>query len=146
MWKVEHSVVINRPVEEVFAYVADPEKATEYNGELVESKKTSEGPVGVGTTSTAVVKLLGRRIEATNEITGYEPNRKLVNKVTSGPVSGAEGGYTFESVDGGTRLTFVVEADTSGIFKLADPLVSRMFKRQQETNLANLKDLLEAQG
>ncbi len=70
---------------------------------------------------------------------------EVVNKVTSGPVSGAEGGYTFESVDGGTRLTFVVEADTSGIIKLADPLVARMFKRQQETNLANLKDLLEAQ-
>jgi len=130
MWKAEHSVVINRPIEEVFAFVTDTEKQTEWNGELVESKKTSDDPRGVGTTFTGVVKFLGRRIEATNEVTEYEVNRKMGTKVT-GPMS-AVGSHTFESVEGGTRLTFVVEANTSGVLKFADPLIARMFKRQQK--------------
>jgi len=35
-------------------------------------------------------------------------------------------------------------ARTGGIFKLAEPVVNRMMQRQLESNLANLKDILEA--
>jgi len=54
--------------------------------------------------------------------------------------------FTFESVAGGTKVTRVTEAELGGFFKLAEPLVARMLKRQFETNFANLKDILEAQA
>jgi uncharacterized protein YndB with AHSA1/START domain len=44
MTKLESSVVINRPPEEVFAFVTDFENSTQWMAELVEGKKTSEGP------------------------------------------------------------------------------------------------------
>jgi uncharacterized protein YndB with AHSA1/START domain len=145
MTKLEASEVINRPVEEVFAFVTDPEKMTKWMAELVEVKQTSQGPVGVGATFNAVAKPLGRRAESTQKVVEYEPNRKFAIKSTSGPVESKDN-YTFESVADGTRIARVAEAEMSGFFKLAEPLFVRMMRRQFDTNFANLKDLLEAQA
>jgi uncharacterized protein YndB with AHSA1/START domain len=143
MTKLEQIVVINRPIEEVFAFVIDSENMSQWMSELVEAKQTSEGPVGLGTTIIAVAKPLGQRAESTQEVVEYEPNSKFAIKSTSGPVA-SQDEYTFEPVAGGTKVTRVAEAEMAGFFKLAEPLVVRMMRRQFETNFANLKDLLEA--
>ena len=145
MTKLEASVEIDRPTEEVFAYMTDIENLTQWMSELVEAKQTSEGPVGVGTTISAVATPLGRRAESIQEVTEYEPNRKFTFKSTSGPVESKDE-YTFESVAGGTKVTRVAEAKMGGFFRLAEPVAVRMMRRQFETNFANLKDLLEAQA
>ena len=143
---IETSVVINRPIDEVFAYVSNYENSLAWMTEVVEVKRTSEGPVGVGATYRDTVQFLGRRIENTNsEVTEYEPNRKFAIKTTSGPLPGAEE-YTFDSVAGGTKVTRVTEAETGGFFRLAEPIIARMAQRLFEANSANLKELLEAQA
>lgn len=103
MLNIEKSVVINRPIEEVFAFVSPGENWSQWATELVESKKTSEGPLDVGTTYVHVAQMLGRRIENGYEVTEYEPNRKVSMKATSGAVP-ADVALTFEPVEGGTRL------------------------------------------
>ena len=50
------------------------------------------------------------------------------------------------SVDGGTKATFAFDAEIGGFFKMAEPLAARIMQRHYETNLATLKDLLEAQA
>jgi hypothetical protein len=87
--------------------------------------------------------MLGRRMESINEVTKYEPNRKYGFKTTSGPIP-SELEWTFESVAGGTKVAFAIEAEPGGFFKLATPIIARVARRQFESNLANLKDLLEA--
>ncbi len=74
MIKAETSLVINRPVEKVFAFVNDSENAPQWRSSVLESRQTSEGPTCVGTTLTEVIRFLGRRIESTFEVTEYEPN------------------------------------------------------------------------
>jgi uncharacterized protein YndB with AHSA1/START domain len=145
MTKLESNVLINRPIEEVFAFMTDVEKMSQWMAELVEAKQTSGGLVGGGTTLSAVANPLGRRAESTQEVTEYEPNRKFAFKSTSGPAESKDE-YTFESVEGGTKVIRVAEAEMSGLFKLAEPVVARMMRRQFETNFAHLKDLLEAQA
>ena len=49
-------------------------------------------------------------------------------------------------MEGGTRVTEAVEAEIGGFFKLAEPLVVRMAKRQVAADYGNLKDLLESQA
>jgi hypothetical protein len=66
-------------------------------------------------------------------------------KITSGPIS-ANGGYSFESSDGGTKVSVAIDFEVGGFFKVAEPIVARTARRQYETNLSTLKDLLEAQG
>ena len=143
MYEVEGTVVINRPIEEVFAYLANPENASQWQGAVVEAKQTSEGPVGVGTTGKMTSQFLGRRGESTWEITEFELNKKATLKSTSGPVP-YEQSATFESVDEGTKVTLVAEFDIGGFYKLAEPLFTRMGHRQAEADFANLKDLVEA--
>jgi uncharacterized membrane protein len=141
----EHSVVINRPVEEVFEYMLDIHKVAQWRSGLVESEKTSEGPTGVGSTWREVETFLGRKMDSTNEMTEFEANKRFSYKATSGPIP-LEGGFTFESVEGGTRVTASFDTELGGFFRLAEPIVMRMARRQMEADFANLEDLLESQA
>ncbi len=144
MAKVETSVVINRPVEEVACFLFDSTNSPQWQSGVVEMSQTSEGPPGVGTKINEVRRFLGREMKTTTEVIEYEANKKLAFKSTSGPIP-IQGSYNLEPVDGGTRVTFILEADVGGFFKLAEPIVIRIAKRQFETDYNNLKDLLEAQ-
>ena len=66
--RIEQSVEIERPLEEVFAYVADPRNDEQWTPAVEETRKTSEGPLGADTTFEAAFRLLGQRFEAAFEI------------------------------------------------------------------------------
>ncbi len=90
-------------------------------------------------------RFLGRKIESTSEVTEFEPNKKVSLKVTSGPIP-FEATTSFEAQEDGTRVSTVANAELGGFFRIAEPIVVRMGRRQIETDMANLTDLLEAQG
>jgi hypothetical protein len=55
--------------------------------------------------------------------------------------------FTYEPVSSeGTRITQRNEGEPGGFFELVEPMLQRAVKRQIQTNLENLKDLLEARG
>ena len=143
MAKAEISTTIKRPVEEVFAVLTDPENSPKWSSSSIESKKTSAGPIGVGTTTRSVSMFLGRRIESENVVTEFEPNRKLVSQSKSGPFP-IQASMTFEPIEGGTRVNATIEAEPGGFFKLAEPLIVSIAKRQFQSDFDNLKDLMEA--
>jgi uncharacterized membrane protein len=145
MAELRNSIVINRPVKDVFSYMTDAENLPNWMSELVAAEQTSEGPVGVGTKINAVANVLGRRIENTQEVFKYRPNIKFAIKSASGPGEN-EDEFIFEPVEGGTKVTRVTKADIGGFFRIAEPLVTRMLNRQFQTNFANLKDMLEAKS
>jgi uncharacterized membrane protein len=142
--KVEFSTTtINRSVGDVFAVLSKLEDTPKWSSTAIEAKMTSAGPIGVGATARYVDKFLGRRIESEVEITEFEPNRKLTMQSTSGPFP-FRGSVTLEGNGGSTRVGGSFEAEPGGFFKLAEPLLVRIGKRQFESDLANLKDLMEA--
>ena len=143
MGKAEVSTTIKRSVEDVFAVVSNFEHNAKWSSATIEDQITSEGPIGVGSTARLVSKFLGRRFENDAVITEFEPNRRVTMESTSGPFP-IRGSLTLEPVEGGTRVETTFEVEPGGFFKLADPLVTRMAKRQFESDLANLKDLMEA--
>ena len=49
MAPVEGEIIINRPVEEVFDFVADERNEPHYNPRMVRAEKISEGQIGSGT-------------------------------------------------------------------------------------------------
>ena len=137
--------VIHRPVEDVFAYVANPENFSSWDPAVLEARQTSAGPIDKGATVQIVVKLLGRRMAMGQEVIAYEPNRQIAYRVTSGPIP-VEYRYSFEPIEGGTRISCATEAVSEkavSFFKLAEPIMMRTARRNVETALANLKDLLE---
>lgn len=143
MGQAEVNTTINRSVEDVFAVVSNFEHNAKWSSATIEDKITSPGPIGVGATAHLVSKFLGRRIENDAEITEFEPNRRVTMRSTSGPFP-FHGSLTLEPVEGGTRVNATFGLEPGGFFKLAEPIVTRMAKRQFESDLANLKDLMEA--
>jgi carbon monoxide dehydrogenase subunit G len=143
MATLELSIVINRPLEEVFAFVSNPENSPKWISGISELTITSAGPIGVGTTYRSVLTFLGRRIETEAEFTEFEPNHSFAQKSKSGPFP-VQNRETFERVEGGTRVTLTLVGEPGGFFKLAEPLLMSLLKRQYQADLANLKDLMEA--
>ena len=143
MARIEISTVITRPVEEVFAVLSNEEHRPKWSSTTIEVTKTSAGPIGVGTTWRSVDRIFGRRMERESMVTEYEPNRKITQRSTSGPVP-FEVRSIYEPVEEGTRVIIIAEAQPSGLFKLAGPLLERVRKRQFETDLASLKEQIEA--
>ena len=143
--RIEESVEINRPLEEVYEYVATPENLPEWAGTVIETRKDTPGPLLEGSTFTFVGKFLGRKIESPFKVTAHEFPRRHSHKSTGGPLP-TEWTLTFEEVAGGTRYTQVAEGEPGGFFGLVGPLLERVGRRQLRTDLENLRDLLEARG
>lgn len=145
MIKLEFNTLIKQPVEKVFAFLANPENEPQWQLDLIEAKLTSADPIGVGATGRDVRKFMGRETVTTWQVAEFERNQKMVFKVISGPMP-FEGAYLFETVDGGTKFIYKVQAETSGFSKLFDPLVSRLIKSQGEEQMVALKKALESQA
>lgn len=142
MITVKSSTTINQPADDVFAFVNDHANAQLWLTGLLESRPTSDTR-GVGYTWVDILEVFGRRLETEFEVTEFEHGRKLAFKSIRGsfPISGI---YTFDDSGGGATVTFELQGEPGGFFKLAEPLLTRMLQRQWDANLANLKDILEA--
>ncbi|MGD8751087.1 MAG: SRPBCC family protein [Anaerolineales bacterium] len=143
--KVTAEVIINRPLEEVFAFVRDMNNHAEWQTGVLESRVTSEGGVEVGSTYRYVTQMMGRQIQTEGQVITCDLDKGFFYRSTKAPFQ-IVGGYTFEKANGGTRLTQRIVADVEGFFRLAKPIVVRTTKRNLENNLLTLKDLLEALG
>jgi uncharacterized protein YndB with AHSA1/START domain len=144
--RIEESVEINRPIEEVFAYVADPQNLPEWSGIVQEVRKEGQGQLEEGDRFSTIAKFLGRRFETPMEVGVHQPPRRHSDRSVGGPFA-QEYTYTFEeTAGGGTRLTQVAEGEPGGFFRLVGPLLKAAGRRQFRADLENLKDLLEAQG
>ena len=83
MVKNEMSIIIKRPIEEVFAFVSDLENGPQWQTGLFEVRQITKDPIGIGSQFASVRKFLGRKLEANVEVASYEPNHKLVIKSPS---------------------------------------------------------------
>ncbi len=140
----ELSIVIKRPIEEAFAFLANLENDVKWHSAFVEVRKTSGGSPGIGARFIVFERVLGRRTPGTEyEVTEYEPNRIAAWKTVSGPLQ-LKFWRTFERVESGTRFAVRYEAELRGFFKLVMPLLAGSVRRQHEGDLRKLKELMEA--
>lgn len=143
MARIETSIIIERPIGEVYEYVVDVENCPEWRTGCVGAKKLTQGPLGVGTQEMYKAKSMGRIFETQMEVTTYEPNMKYSWKATSGGPFPMHGWFTFEAVGKETRVAEVTEIKLAGFLRLFQPFILRMFQRQVQTDFSNLKRILE---
>ena len=142
MASFEDTVIIRRPVEDVFAFLADFENVPKWNYAIVETTKTSPGPVGVGTTYHQT-RSIPTRSDERFQVTAFEPARRLEIHGQIGPFH-ARMGYLLEPTDSGTRLRNPVDLESSGPLALVAPLATSRVKHAVAANLDTLKQLLGA--
>ena len=137
MIKVEHSIVINRPVPEVFAFVTDPANNTKWQDGLIESRMASSSAMEVGAQVTDVRKFLSRDLESKLEVLVYEPNKRYMLKIISGPIP-SEIIQTFDPDVNGTKLTTLIHGEPGGFFKLAAGMVQKQLESQLQGDAERL--------
>jgi uncharacterized protein YndB with AHSA1/START domain len=144
MPEANYSVTINRPVADVFAFVADGEKCKLWRPGVVDIvRATGAMDGGVGTRYIQGVKgPMGRRVSADYEITVFEPERRLEFQTIEGPAR-PHGRYDFEAADGGTRLTFALDAELTGLRKAVMAGAVQKTMDAEVRTLDNLKRILE---
>lgn len=141
MPSAERSVTIQRPVNTVFAFVADGLTGPQWRTGVLDVAHVSGE--GVGAVYRQGVKGPGgRRIAADYEITAYERDQRVAFKAIAGPVR-PTGAYAFNAVEGGTRMTFSLSAELSGLQRLLGGAVQKTMDAEVAA-LDKLKGLLES--
>jgi carbon monoxide dehydrogenase subunit G len=142
--RIELTIDVDRPVEEVFAYVTDPAKLAQWQPNVASVTKETDGPMVAGTRLREVRRgPFGRTVEALVEVAAYEVNRRFDLRIVSGPLP-INGRNEFRASDGGTRIDFVAEGQLGGALRLAESLLARGLRRQFKGYYVRLKDVLES--
>lgn len=142
----EVSTKINRPAEDVFDYLTNPENVVEWNSQAVEVPPVEED-MDVGTTWRPLVNGLVGTSELPMECTTYEPPNRFGYRTTTGLLgdriqnTGAE--YTCTPQGDQTRLAWSGTIETYGFAKLLQPLLSRVLRKDVETSLEKVKSVME---
>jgi uncharacterized protein YndB with AHSA1/START domain len=141
MITVEKSILINKPIKDVFTYVTTEGNYKKYQSGVTEV--IEHGPRNtVGSSFTEVRKFMGQEMRTTLEVTAFEPNVKWAGKVIKGPVS-YEVTITYEASNGGTMYTTRLVGETKGFFKIAEGMVVSQLEKSIAEDLQRLKDLVE---
>lgn len=136
-----HTVTINRPVDEVFDFVADPSNEPDWHFDVTEVLRPIEGPYRLGETFQWVVRFGGSKTYSV-EITALEPNRLIEITTREGAVLPVLT-HTFQQDGNGTRYTRRVRFQTTGLLRVLAPVMKRI--NNPNTRWAeNLKTLLES--
>lgn len=142
MINLDLSTLIDRPVKDVFAFVANPNNMPKWNSAVVSIQQITPRAVGVGTKFKSIGEALGRRIEGEVQVTAYEPDSKCGFQMNAGPMQ-INATLTFKTVGTGTKLSLNAQGNPAGVFKLAEGVMSGQVKSMMEANLARLKSVLE---
>ena len=143
MIRIELTVEIACPPENVFAALTDLEHLPDWQSSAVSSKP--DGTLAVGTRIRERRRLMGRELDNELEVTAYDPPRRFALEGRSGPVPLSIDHELVEN-DGKTVLRVHAQAEPGALYKLAEPMIKRTAEQELRTDFERLKGRLEAGG
>ena len=138
----EFTIHLNRPVDQVFAFLTDTGNLSMWQSNLIKMEALTEGPLRPGSRFREVRRLGRRETEIQAEITAFEHNKRVETKTMTKPQVTVS--YSLDRENGGTRLRYKFVLLTSGIVRLFEPLIESLIKKQRESDFETLKRILES--
>ncbi len=137
------STLIPRPVEEVFAYVADPENWPHWQESVADVQRLNPGPDGPGSRFQYVARLpVGKDVTTTMMVTEVRLLEEIAFKGDwAGPVQ-PQGSICFEPVGDSTRVTLAWQSRTRGAYRWVEGQASKFLRDMHQQGLERLKALL----
>jgi uncharacterized protein YndB with AHSA1/START domain len=143
--RFDATTVIDRPIEQVFDFLADGENDPKFSPRVLEMAKTTDGPPGVGTVYASTVKDAGVKTKREFKITEFErPTRIRWTEVSKNLVTVPEGGYDLAPERGGTRVTLYNVFEGHGAGKLIAPLALRSARKGADDFGRSIKAAVES--
>jgi carbon monoxide dehydrogenase subunit G len=142
----QRSVVIPRPVVEVFAFLSNPKNWPLIEAGLLEYRPLAGQPGALGAVYLSRQERRGRIVETRMQVTEFVPGQVITVEGDWAKGARPGGGFAVEPVAGGTRVTAFVKAGTRGIARLIVPLMTPIFVRSLDAILRNLERVIEGQA
>ena len=143
MARIEGEIIIERPIEEVFDFVADERNEPRYNPRMLSAELVSEEPIGVGSRFRAELKTPGRTMSMTVQFTDFDRPRRLASTTHSSMMQ-TNGALTFEPQEDGTLMRWSWDVQPHGPMRVIPAAVGLIGRRQEQRIWGNLKRLLES--
>jgi uncharacterized protein YndB with AHSA1/START domain len=141
----ETTVLINRPIEEVFAFLADGTNDPRFSPRVQEIEKTTDGPPGADTVYASTVKDAGMTSQREFKYTEFEaPTRIRWTELSKNQVTVPDGGYDLSREGDGTKLRFFNVFEGHGLGKLVKPLALRAARKDADDFGQRIKAAVEA--
>jgi uncharacterized protein YndB with AHSA1/START domain len=141
----ETTIVIDRPIEEVFAFLADGTNDQKFSPRVQQIEKTTDGPPGAGAVYASTVKDAGMKTQREFKYTEFEaPTRIRWTELTKNQITVPEGGYDLAPEGEGTKLRFFNVFEGHGFGKLLMPLALRSARNGADGFGQRIKDAVEA--
>src|SRR5882757_4215908 len=142
----EGSVLIDRPIEQVFDFLVDGENDRKFSARVLAIKKMTDGPIRAGTVYASTVKDAGIKTEREFELDVVErPTRIRWHELSSAPVIVPAGGYDLVTEGAGTRVTLFNELEGQGIGKLIKGFALRSARKSADGMVQSIKTVIEAE-
>ena len=142
MARIEESVEIKCPVDQVFTYTTEARSWPKWHGTILEAEQSSEGEIGIGTTFRGKNHAMGQTSEWTGRVTEYTPNKKWAKILISGSMV-IDDQLIFDPIEDGTKFTVVYEIKVGWFLKLLSPIIINSMRKQLRLDLIDLKSILE---
>jgi Polyketide cyclase / dehydrase and lipid transport len=144
---VQASVLIRRPLHEVFAFVANAENDPAWRSEVKSLRNLGTQAAGLGTRSLEVASVFGKELQTVTEVTEFVADQRSVRRTLSGaaPVNTER---SVVAVENGTVFTYTLKADVTDVFvfRALRPLIEWWYARKLRRYVQVLKDVLEGPG
>lgn len=143
MAHAENEIEINKPVGEVYAFLADGLNNLKWRSGVV-SIELASGEVGeVGSEYKQILKGPGgRNIPGDYRVTTATPDSELSFVVIAGPAR-PTGNYFFAATPAGTKVRFVLDYQPVGVARLLTPMIQKTMVHEV-AQLTRLKEVLES--
>ncbi|HEY2556252.1 MAG TPA: SRPBCC family protein [Diaminobutyricibacter sp.] len=137
------TVMVNRPIAEVFEFLADGMNEQKWRPEVVSIELVDGTGPGVGTTYAQSMKgPAGRTIKGDYRITRYEAPTRMDFETIAGPARPLGSFVLREIVPGTTEVTFTIDLTPKG----AMVLMKGMITKQVASEAANIHNVPKAMG
>jgi hypothetical protein len=142
--RFEGTTIIDRPIEQVFTFLSDGTNDTKFSPRVQEIRKTTDGPVGVGTFYESTVKDAGMTTKRQFELTEFDaPTRIRWTERSKNAVTVPAGGYDLVAQDGRTRVTIHNQFEGHGFGKLIVGFAARSAQKNADAMAAAIKSAVE---
>ena len=140
------SAVIERPIDEVFAFLADGANDPKFSPRVEQIRRTTDGPIGVGTVFESTVKDAGMKSSRKFELTVFEAPTKIRRSERSkNAVTVPDGGYDLEAVsETQTKVTIHNTLEGHGFGKLIVGFATRAAVKDAPAFAQRIKAAVES--
>jgi len=142
MIQIEHSTLIGKKPQDVFAFMADVSNLPKWQAGTVKSELVTGGPLAQGSRFDETVRVGPWKLLTHCVVTELRSNEVFAFEAMSKPIDYA-GSFRFAGESGGTRVSLRAVVQMKGPWRLLQPLLAGDLRKESRVELETLRRILE---